>query len=172
MPSENEDRLGFGCIVGNLAATIVTKCGIVYQGTVLDWDCGGIPQGRTDNYSPDSEDSKTETPPSPRLGGECCRSFIRMQLSCVPGNICCPFFINTITGSVTIPSTSIPPAGTTTFNATIPASPSRVTAILGTGTSAATLNAPLYALNSSILINWDDVASIGSIGTTVCLTPS
>jgi hypothetical protein len=164
MPSETEDRLDLGCIVGNLAATIVTKCGIVYQGTILDWDCGGFSQGRTDNCPPDSEDSKKEIFPTPRTEGDRCRSFIRMQLSCIPGNICCPFFVNTVTGSVTIGGT------TTTFTATIPASPSRVTEILGTGTGA-TLDAPLYALNSSILINWDDVASIGSMGTTVCLTP-
>lgn len=146
MPSEHEDRLDLGCIVGNLAATIVTKGDVVYQGTILDWDCGGVAIGRTDDSSSDSEDSPKETSPIPRRVGECCRSFIRMELTCLPGNICCPTILtDTVSNS------------------------SRVTTIR----SAATVGnlTPLYAIGTTVLINWDDVSSIGSIGTTpVCLT--
>lgn len=154
MPLENEGRLDLGCIVGNIAATIVTRCGIVYQGTILDFDCGGF-TNRTNNGSPDSEDSNKEASPIPRMGGESCRSFIRMQLSCTPGNICCAVF------NPNIPLTPTPPL-------TLPLAASRVTPILG---FSIVDNDPLYEIDSIILINWDDVASIGSIGSTDCLTP-
>ncbi|WP_094606000.1 hypothetical protein SPSIL_050870 [Sporomusa silvacetica DSM 10669] len=164
MPSEVEDRLDLGCLVGSLTATITTKCGIVYQGTILDWNCGGITNARPDSSSSDSGDDQKESSPSPRMGGDNCRSFIRMELGCQPGNICCPLFTNTLNGSLVIGDDG----GIIEFTLDAPATQSRVTAIRGTDADI-----PLYAVGSTVLINWDDVSSIGSIGTTEeCLTPS
>lgn len=164
MPSEVEDRLDLGCLVGSLTATITTKCGIVYQGTILDWNCGSITNARPDSSSSDSGDDQKESAPSPRMGGDNCRSFIRIELSCIPGNICCPLFTNTVTGSITIAGV----IAATAFTLNLPASQSRVTSILGTSGDI-----PLYTIGSTVLINWDDVSSIGSIGSAAdCLTPT
>jgi len=145
MNSGSEDRLNLGCLVGNLSATIVTRCGIVYQGTIDDWDCGRFTNSRPDSPASDSDDSQKEESTGLRMGeGECCGPrFIRMTIDCIPGNICCP-----------------------TFSADILVSASRVTPVLGFTGAAETL----YAVDSSILINWDDVSSIGLTSGTACLT--
>lgn len=36
----SDNRLDLSCLIGNVPVTIVTRFGTVYQGTVLDWDCG------------------------------------------------------------------------------------------------------------------------------------
>ncbi len=142
MTSRDEDRLNLGCILGDIRATIVTQCGIVYQGTIEDWDCGRLTHVRPESSPSDADDSLKES--SEQRMEECCDPrFIRMTLACIPGNICCP-----------------------TFSADIPVSPSRVTPILGFTGAAETL----YAVGSSILINWDEVSSIGLTSTTACLT--
>ncbi|SMD13574.1 hypothetical protein [Sporomusa malonica] len=142
MTLRSEDRLNLGCLVGNLSATIVTRCGIVYQGTIDDWNCGGITNSRPDSSPSDSEDSQKEESTGLRMGDCCGPRFIRMTLDCIPGNICCP-----------------------TFSVDVLVSASRVTPILGFTGAAETL----YPVDSSILINWDDVSSIG-LTSGACLT--
>lgn len=143
MTSGSEDRLNLGCLVGNLSATIVTRCGIVYQGTIDDWDCGRFTNSRPDSPPSNSDDSQEEESSGLRMGECCSPSFIRMTLSCIPGNICCP-----------------------TFGDGLPVTASRVIPILGFTGAAETL----YTVPSSILINWDDVSSIGLISGSACLT--
>ncbi|CQR71127.1 hypothetical protein SpAn4DRAFT_2105 [Sporomusa ovata] len=65
-----------------------------------------------------------------------------MTLDCIPGNICCPDFGTVILDSLS--SLVLPVFGVT-----------------GGGT--------LYPVDSSILINWDDVSSVGLTNGT-CLT--
>lgn len=142
MTSRDEDRVNLGCILGDIRATIVTQCGIVYQGTIEDWDCGRLTHVRPESSTSDADDSLKES--SEQRMEECCDPrFIRITLACIPGNICCP-----------------------TFSADILVTPSRVTPILGFTGAAETL----YTVGSSILINWDDISSIGLTSTTACLT--
>lgn len=148
MSTKADDRLNLGCLVGALTARIVTQSGIVYQGTVLDWDCGGFPDGRTDDSTSDSASSKTEQVRGPRSGAGCCRSFIRLELACVPGNICCPNFTAPGAAPVAFPLTAARVVPITDF----------------------TDDVPLYGVGSVILINWDDIATVGIISTTDCLT--
>lgn len=141
MSTENESRLNVNCLVGNLAATVVTKCGIVYQGTILDWNCARIGSENTCNSSSNGAEKQEEHSTRPCMDMEGKPNFIRMELACIPGNICCPIVAA--------------------------ATASRVTPILGFDASTT----PLYADNTTVLINWEDVSSIGSIGLpTVCLT--
>lgn len=141
MTSRDEERLNLGCILGDLRATVVTRCGIVYQGTIDDWNCGGLPHKRPDSSSSDSDDSLKES--STQRWEECCGPrFIRMTLACIPGNICC----TTVSTDLQFPS--------------------RVTPILGFTGAAETL----YPVDSSILINWDDISSLGLTNGTACLT--
>lgn len=142
MTSRDEERLNLGCLLGDISATVVTQCGIVYQGTIVDWNCGGQPNTRPDSPTSDSADSLKDS--SAQRHEECCGPrFIRMTIGCIPGNICCP-----------------------TFAAGAAAGPSIVTPILGFTGAAETL----YTVGSSILINWDDISSIGLTSITTCLT--
>lgn len=107
MADEVNNRLDLSCLIANIPITIVTRFGTVYQGTVLDWGCG-----RSNSYEGN--------------GG-----FIRMELTCRPGQICCdetpvdtPAIVNGIRSSVN--------------NAY-----------------------PLFEVNNSVLINWADISSIG-----------
>jgi len=142
MTPGNEDRLNLGCLVGNLSATIVTRCGLVYQGTIDDWDCGRFTNSRPDSPSSDSDDSQKEESTGLRMGDCCGPRFIRMTIACIPGNICCPTFTDDPVGG------------------------SRVTPVLGFTGAPETL----YAVPSSIIINWDDVSSIGLTSGNACLT--
>ncbi|TWH46008.1 hypothetical protein [Sporomusa sp. KB1] len=142
MTLRDEDRINLGCILGDVRATVVTQCGIVYQGTIEDWDCGRQTNTRPDSSTSDSDES-VEASSAQRMEECCDPRFIRMTIECIPGNICCP-----------------------TFSTDILVSPSRVTPILGFTGAAETL----YAVGSSILINWDDISSIGLTSTTACLT--
>ncbi|SDF44333.1 hypothetical protein [Sporomusa acidovorans] len=144
MTSRDEDRLNWGCILGNIRATVVTRCGIVYQGTIEDWNCSGLTSTRPDSSSSDSNDSQKEESSDQRGDGHCGGPrFIRMTVECIPGNICCPM-----------------------FDADDPVGASRVTPILGFTGPAETL----YTVPSDILINWDDVSSLGIASSTACLT--
>lgn len=142
MSSRKENRLNLGCILGNIRATIVTRCGIVYQGTVEDWDCGRMTNTRPDSSSSDPENGQKQESTGSRREVECGPRFIRLTVDCIPGNICCPVFdADSVVGA------------------------SRVTPILGvTGSD------PLYEDQSPILINWDDISSIGLISGSDCLT--
>ena len=123
MSAEKQDRgLDLSCLMQNLAVTIVTRCGNVYQGTVLDWGCGrSIPSN--------TEISKEDVSPPRSYDGPV--SFIRLELTCRPGQICCettesnfPAIVNAIRSSVAIAY-------------------------------------PLYEIGDIVLINWDDISSIG-----------
>lgn len=144
MSSRNEDRLNLGCLVGNLSATIVTRCGLVYQGTIDDWDCGRFTNSRPDSPSSDSDDSQKEESTGLRTGDCCGPRFIRMMIECIPGNICCPTYA---------------------FNAVVEGGASLVFPVFGV-----TGGGTLYPVDSSILINWDDVSSVGLTNGTACLT--
>lgn len=85
MPLESGTRLDLGCLVGNLEVTVVTRSGMVYQGIIQDWDCGRATYDDPSCSSPDTADSA-----SPRMKCEGYVSFIRLSLTCLPGNICCP----------------------------------------------------------------------------------
>lgn len=85
MSLESGTRLDLGCLVGNLEVTVVTKSGMVYQGTIQDWNCERTTYDDPSCISPDTEDSS-----SPRMKCEGHLSFIRLKLTCIPGNICCP----------------------------------------------------------------------------------
>lgn len=151
MPSETEDRLDLSCFVSSLAATIVTKCGTVYQGTVLDWNCGGFRNLSSESCPADSSDSSgsSDSPKEPSSGSrrenEGSLHFIRLELACLPGTICCS------------PTPNDPTAANRV---------ARVSSIIGSNDTT-----PLYNIGTTVLINWDDVSSIGSIGVTpICLT--
>lgn len=148
MPLETEDRLDLSCLVSSLAATIVTKCGIVYQGTVLDWNCGGFRNPSSESCPSDSSDSPEDPSSGSRRENEKSPHFIRLELACLPGTICCS------------PTPNDPTAANRV---------ARVSTIIGSNEDTDTT--PLYDIGTTVLVNWDDVSSIGSIGVTpTCLT--
>lgn len=122
MAAETNGRLDLGCLLGNIPMTVITRFGTVYQGTILDWDCG------RSCSSPEESPEQTGFL-SPRSEGY--YGFIRMELSCRPGQICCdetpadsPAIVNGIRSSVD-------PAY------------------------------PLFEITNMILINWADISAIG-----------
>lgn len=123
MSAEDYDRLDLSCLVENIPITIVTRFGTVYQGTVLDWGCGR-------SSSSDAVVSNKDGSPTPRsYDGHV--SFIRLQLSCRPGEICCD------------------------------ETPVDTPAIVNGIRSSVDNTYPLYEIGNIVLINWDDISSIG-----------
>lgn len=91
------------CLAGNLEVTVVTKCGIVYQGTIVDddvrstWGCKPCGSVVCDC---EKKDDKKPSPPHGDVGCESHPKFICLKLKCLPGNICCnnePFPVSFVT---------------------------------------------------------------------------
>ncbi|MDU2064475.1 MAG: hypothetical protein E6713_06485 [Sporomusaceae bacterium] len=129
MSGENNTRLDLGCIVGNLPVTVVTRLGTVYQGTILDWNCGRAYQDTTnDTLAADPNVSNDDLLPR-RFEGS--GSFIRLELTCRPGEICCA------------------------------ATPVTTPAIVNGIRSSVDNTYPLFEIGNTIILNWDDISAIG-----------
>lgn len=117
-----EDRLDLSCLIENIPVTIVTRMGVVYQGTVLDWNCG---------RSSSSDTSDPQASPSISRTFEGYAGFIRLELSCRPGVICCD------------------------------ETPVDTPAIVNGIRSSVDNTYPLFEVDNTVLINWADISSIG-----------
>lgn len=123
MSVEKQDRgLDLSCLMQNIPITIVTRCGNVYQGTVLDWGCGRSTSTST-AVSPD------DCAPPRSYDGPV--NFIRLELACRPGQICCD------------------------------ETPADSPAIVNGIRSSVDNDYPLYEIGNIVLINWEDISSIG-----------
>ena len=119
----SDNRLDLSCLIGNVPVTVVTRFGTIYQGTVLDWDCGR-------SGSPDSEESIHDPIlTSHRFEGYA--AFIRMELTCRPGQICCD------------------------------ETPVDTPAIVNGIRSSVDNTYPLFEIDNTVLINWADISAIG-----------
>lgn len=114
----SEERLDLSCLIENIPVTIVTRFGTVYQGTALDWGCGR-------STSSDSEEGNKRSLSEGYVG------FIRLQLTCRPGQICCD------------------------------ETPSDTPAIVNGIRSSVNNAYPLFDTTNSVLINWADISAIG-----------
>lgn len=155
------------CVLGNVSITVVTCCGLVFQGTVVDdehtraqYGCPIVFPAMTMDYDYDKHDKKDckddkkehckdeekKDKKEIELEVKCENEprFICLKLDCQPGNICCP---------------DIGEAATTTGF-------SFVTAIAGSGTGTPSLFLP----DDTVLINVDDIVAIGPSRS--CLTPA
>lgn len=160
MPFGGKKAKGFNldCVLGNVAVTIVTCCGFVFQGTIEDdehtraqYGCPIVFPAMTMDY--DKEDKECKEDKEDKEDKKHCpkpvevdvdvkceneQKFICLRLTCNPGNICCE-----------------PTAGVTT----------NITPIFGTATGAPIL----FAIDDTVLINVADIVAIGP--SRVCLTP-
>jgi hypothetical protein len=150
MPFSEKKAEGFNldCVLSNVLkdVTIVTCCGSVYQGTIVDdehtraqygYPVVFVDKKDCDEYDKDDKDDKDDKKKPIEVDVKCDKpKFICVKLSCVPGNICC--------------RTSAT-SGTTDGTQTI------ITPILGTSTGSPNL----YQVGETVLININDIVSIG-----------
>ncbi|WP_094605999.1 hypothetical protein SPSIL_050860 [Sporomusa silvacetica DSM 10669] len=167
MPFGGKKAKGFNldCVLGNVSITVVTCCGLVFQGTIVDdehtraqYGCPVVFPGMTMEFDKDDckkdckdedkcEDKKDKKDHKKEIEVEVkCENepkFICLKLDCQPGNICCP----------DDPSAT----GSAGF--------SFVTAIIGSASG----RPPLFLVDDTVLISVDEIAAIGPSHT--CLTP-
>ncbi len=166
MPFGGKKAKGFNldCVLGNVSITVVTCCGLVFQGTIVDdehtraqYGCPVVFPAMTMDYGHDKDDHKKDCKDEDKKDKKDCKKeievnakvevepkFICLKLDCQPGNICCPD----------------DPA------ATGAAGFSFVTAIAGSGGGTPSLFLP----DDTVLISLEEIAAIGPSRT--CLTPS
>lgn len=125
MSAEMSDRLDLNCLIGNFPATIVTRFGTVYQGTILDWNCGRVYKDADDA----TDSAKSDLPPRKFEGQG--SGFIRVELTCRPGEICCD------------------------------ETPVDTPAIVNGIRSSVDNTYPLFEIGNTVIINWDDISAIG-----------
>lgn len=168
MPMGGKKAKGFNldCVLGNVAVTVVTCCGFVFQGTIEDdehtraqYGCPIVFPAMAMDYGHDKEDDKEDDkecdkkedkkPHGPKpveIDVKCENEpkYICLRLTCQPGNICCP--------------DDPAAAGVAGF--------SFVTAIAGSGGGTPSL----FLADDTVLINVADIVAIGPSRT--CLTPA
>lgn len=152
MPFGGKKANGFNldCVLGNIAVTVVTCCGYVFQGTIEDEEYTRAQYGYPlvfptvtmdlpcEDKEEDKKDGKKEHCPKPVDMEVQCQSspkFICLRLTAQPGNICCP-----VDPSV---------AGTAGF--------SYITPIAGTGGGTPSI----FLEDDTVLINVNDIVAIG-----------
>lgn len=141
------------CVLGNVSVTIVTKCGLVFQGTLQDDEHTRtqysypivFPSITMDNINDKKDDEKCEEenkkahhPSKPIEVDVKCENepkFLCLLLTSQPGNICCP--------------DDPAAAGAAGF--------SFVTAIAGSGGGTPSL----FLADDTVLINVNDIVAIG-----------
>jgi hypothetical protein len=121
----SEVRLDLSCLIEDIPVTIVTTLGTVYQGTVLEWGCGQRSSANADG-STDNANAASMPRAYEGYGG-----FIRLELTCDVGEICC--------------------------NANPTANPAIVNGIR----SSVDTTYSLFQKTNIVLINWADISAIG-----------
>lgn len=151
MPFCGKKAKGFNldCVLGNIAVTVVTCCGYVFQGTIEDeentraqYSYPVVFPAVSMDIGHDKEDNDENKKHCPKpieidVDAKCEKEpkFICLRLTAQPGNICCP----------TDPSA----AGTDGF--------SFITAIAGSGGGTPSI----FLAGETVLINVNDIVAIG-----------
>lgn len=150
------------CVLGNAAITVVTCCGFIFQGVVVDeeddntraqYGCPVVFPAMTMGYDHDKEckddddkkDKKHHCPQPVEVDVDVkCNNdpkFICLRLTCPPAFVCCPTLdIPVITAGI-------------------------FAGIIGVGITLGGLFTPLFDTDDTVLIGLDEIAAIGpSVG--------
>jgi hypothetical protein len=143
------------CVLGNAAITVVTCCGFIFQGVVVEEDddktraqygCPVVFPAMTMGYDKEEKDCKDDDDKKPHcpkpvdveVDVKCVNDpkFICLRLTCPPAFVCCPTIDLTVVATL-------------------------FASVIAVGVTLGGVFTPLFSEDDTVLIGLDEIAAIG-----------